>query len=98
MYFSRNLRKMKLQIVCVLLIAFAVCAESEYIDGSYIIQLKDGSSKAHIEEVIQRIEDHTMSSREEMEITSSSLLLPIVYGKFNKETAEMVSFRLRSLK
>ena len=82
---------MKLQIVCAMLFAFALCAESQYIDGSYIIQLKDGSSEAHIEEVIQIIEDHTMSSREEMEITSSSLLIPLVFGKFDEETAEMVS-------
>ena len=82
---------MKLQIVFVMLFAFAVCAESEYIDGSYIILLKEGSSEAHIEEVIQKIEDHTISSREEMEITSFSSVLPIVFGKFDKETAEMVS-------
>ena len=82
---------MNLGIVFVMLFAFAVCAESQYIDGSYIIQLKDGSSELHIEEVIQIIEDHTMSSREEMEITSSSLLIPLVFGKFDEETAEMVS-------
>ena len=81
-----------------MLFALAVCAESQYIDGSYIILLKDGSSEAHIEEVIQKIEGHVMSSREEMEITSSSSVLPIVFGKFDKETAEMVGFCSQSSK
>ena len=82
---------MKLQIVFAILCVFALSATSQYIDGSYIIQLKDGATEAHIEEVIQTIEDHTLSSREEMEITSTSSVLPIVFGKFNEETAEMVS-------
>ena len=88
---------MKLQIVLAVLFAFAVCAKSEYIDNSYIVQLKDGSTEAHIEEVIRKIEDHTMTSREEMEITSYSSALPLVFGKFGKETAEMVSFHLYKL-
>ena len=87
---------MKLQIVLTVLFAFAVCAESEYIDNSYIVQLKDGSTEAHIEEVIWKIEDHTMTSREEMEITSCSSALPLVFGKFGKETAEMVSYCLHN--
>ena len=89
---------MKLQIVLAVLFAFAVCAESQYIDNSYIVQLKDGSTEAHIEEVIQKIEDHTMTSREEMEITSCSSALPLVFGKFGKDTAEMVSFHLYNLR
>ena len=89
---------MKLQIVLAVLFAFAVCAESEYIDNSYIVQLKDGSTEAHIEEVIRKIEDHTMTSREEMKITSYSSALPLVFGKFGKETADMVSFHLYNLR
>lgn len=82
---------MKLQIVFAILFAFALYSECQYIDGSYIIQLKDGSTEAHIEEVIQKIEEYTKSPREDMEITSSSVVLPFVFGKFDKETAEMVS-------
>ena len=93
---SRNWRKMKLQIVLTVLFAFALCAESQHIDNSYIVQLKDGSTEAHIEEVIRKIEDHIMTSREEMEITSYSSALPLVFGKFGKETADMVSYCLHS--
>ena len=82
---------MKVQIVFAVLFAFTVYSECEYIDGSYIVQLKDDTTEVYIEEVIQKIEEHTLSSREDMEITSSSLLLPLIFGKFDKQTAEMVS-------
>ena len=33
-----------------------------------------------------------MFFREDMEITSSSLVLPVVFGKFDKEIAELVIY------
>ena len=57
----------------------------------YIILLKEGSDAGDIEELIQRMEVHASSTREEMHVGSLTSLLPIVYGNMSEATAEIVS-------
>ena len=85
---------MKFQLVLVVIFTATMCAESvdnQYIEGSYIVMLKEGSTAANLEDVVKRIEEHTSSTREEMKIESDDSMIPMIFGKFSEETAKMVS-------
>ena len=85
---------MKFQIVLAVIFTITMCAESvdnQYIEGSYIVMLKHGSTVADIYDVIKKIEEHTSSTREEMKIESDHSVIPMIFGKFSEETAKMVS-------
>ena len=57
----------------------------------YIILLEKGSDTGDIEELIQSMEVHASSTREEMQVHSLTSLLPFVIGNMSEATAEMVS-------
>ena len=85
---------MKFQILLAVIFTIIMCAEStdnQYIEGSYIVMLKDGSTVADLDDVIEKIEKHTSSTREEMEIESDNSITSMIFGKFSEETAKMVS-------
>ena len=57
----------------------------------YIILLEKESDAGDIEELIQSMEVHASSTREEMRVRSLTSLLPFVIGNMSEATAEMVS-------
>ena len=91
-YLFIGFEKMKLQLVLVVIFTATMCAEyvdNQYIEGSYIVMLKEGST-ANLEDVVKKIEEHTSSTREEMKIKSDDSMIPMIFGKFSEETAKMV--------
>ena len=77
--------------VCAFLVATVVAGRQFPGNERYIILLEKGSDGGDIEELIQSMEVHASSTREEMQVLSLTSLLPFVIGSMSEATAEMVS-------
>ena len=81
---------MKLHIMCVIVLTVSILVSCEEVNERYIVLLQEGATDEHIEIFIQQIELHSALPRDEMFVDSDNSLLPLVYGNFNKETANKV--------
>ena len=77
--------------VCAFFVATMVAGRQFPGNERYIILLEKGSDAGDIEELIQSMEVHASSTREEMQVRSLTSLLPFVIGNMSEATAEMVS-------
>ena len=84
---------MKVQLVCIFLLAVMVATlSSKVIIGRdrYIIMLKYGATDEHIESLVHMVEEHEGLSREELFLKSTNNLLPMFYGNMREKTANNV--------
>ena len=80
---------MRAHIVCAVLLTLYLSVSCE-VNERYIVLLHEGVTEGHLEDLINRIELHSSSTRDEMFIETDNSLIPLIYGNFNNETAKMV--------
>ena len=78
-------------VYTLMLVVFAASVACEVMNERYIVMLEKGASDFYIEQIIQKVELYTMSSRDELFIYFDNVLLPFFYGNFSQETVRMVS-------